>query len=293
MDIKQLQYFVTVVNEGSITAAAKKLHMSQPPLSSQMKALETELGVTLFVRGSRKVSVTDAGQLLYERANMIIELAGVTERELGSMGSHLDGTLRIGTISSSGIVLEHYIKPFKDQHPAMRYEVYEGNTFQLIEMLKTGVIELALVRTPFASEGFECIYLPPEEMVAVGESRYFEGMNKDDLRLQDLADSPIIFYRRFEALLTEHFQQKQLNPSILCANDDARTTILWANAGLGIGIVPETIADLMKKEGIEKCRLSDEGLRTRITLIRRKDRYQSFAAKRFEQLFREKTGGKD
>ena len=74
MDIRKLQYFTAIVDEGSITGAAKRLHMSQPPLSTQMKLLEEELGVILFDRGSRNIQLTDAGKLLYNRAHAILEL---------------------------------------------------------------------------------------------------------------------------------------------------------------------------------------------------------------------------
>lgn len=82
MDLKQLQSFVTIAQEGSISAAAKKLHISQPPLSQQLKALERELGVVLLERGPRHVQLTDAGQLLYERALGMLELARVAALSL-------------------------------------------------------------------------------------------------------------------------------------------------------------------------------------------------------------------
>ena len=90
MDIRQLQYFVRIADEGSITGAARSLHMSQPPLSMQMKLLEEELGVTLFDRGSRTIRLTDAGKLLYNRAQGILELSGATVRELKDFGNGLE-----------------------------------------------------------------------------------------------------------------------------------------------------------------------------------------------------------
>ena len=80
MDLKRLYYFVTVVNEGNISHAAKKLHMSQPPLSTQMRLLEKELSCTLFERGSRQIRLTEAGKLLYERALTMLELSNQTKK---------------------------------------------------------------------------------------------------------------------------------------------------------------------------------------------------------------------
>lgn len=103
MNIKQLQYFVTIVENGTITAAAKKLGISQPPLSAQMKLLEEELGVTLMERGGRQIRLTDAGRILYRRAVSIVELTDTTLKELTDFRTGISGVLRLGTVSSCGI----------------------------------------------------------------------------------------------------------------------------------------------------------------------------------------------
>lgn len=86
MDIKKLKYFVTIVEEGNISAAAKKLHISQPPLSSQIKLLEEELNLKLMERGPRNITLTRAGKLLYKRAKNIIDLANTTKKGITRFG---------------------------------------------------------------------------------------------------------------------------------------------------------------------------------------------------------------
>ena len=116
MNIKQLQYFVTIVENGTITAAAKKLGISQPPLSAQMKLLEEELGVTLMERGARQVRLTDAGRILYRRAVSIVELTDTTLKELTDFRSGISGVLRLGTVSSCGIgLLKSKMAAFRDK----------------------------------------------------------------------------------------------------------------------------------------------------------------------------------
>ena len=100
MDLKQLLYFVTVVNEGNITAAARKLHIAQPALSNHIKNLEDDLDMKLFYRGPRKITLTDAGEILYTKANNILELKHSIRRELEDSRSGFKGTLKIGTISA-------------------------------------------------------------------------------------------------------------------------------------------------------------------------------------------------
>ncbi|MDD6032428.1 MAG: LysR family transcriptional regulator, partial [Oscillospiraceae bacterium] len=95
MDLKQLSYFVTVVQEGSISAAARRLYLSQPPLSAQMKALEEEFGCVLFERGARKIQLTQAGRLLYDRATALLEMSEMTRREMLDYQRGSEGTLRL------------------------------------------------------------------------------------------------------------------------------------------------------------------------------------------------------
>ena len=117
MNIKQLQYFIAVVREGSFSAAAKSLGISQPPLSSQIKLLEEELAVELLERGCRPVRPTQAGELLYLRACTLTDLASATIAELrGSSGGK--ETLRLGAVtSSSPALLENRLPRFAAAHP--------------------------------------------------------------------------------------------------------------------------------------------------------------------------------
>ena len=102
MDIRSLQYFITVAEELNITKAAEKLHMSQPPLSAQIKGLEAELGTQLFIRGNRRLKLTECGQLLYRRAKEIISLTDKTKSEIHSMGEGVRGTISIGLVEEIG-----------------------------------------------------------------------------------------------------------------------------------------------------------------------------------------------
>ena len=100
MDLKQLRYFMAIVEERQITAAARRLHMAQPPLSNQMKMLEDEIGLKLFQRGPHHIELTEAGELLAARAAQLLDMAAMTKRELKDFRQGLCGTLAIGTVSS-------------------------------------------------------------------------------------------------------------------------------------------------------------------------------------------------
>lgn len=334
MDFRKLEYFVTVADEGSITAAAGRLHMSQPPLSTQLKLLEEELGVRLFERGSRSIRLTDAGKMLYQRARGILDMAADAEREVKDFGDGLQGSLRLGVISSAGSGRFYAnIRSFKARYPRVLFEIREGNTYALLELLRQGQIEAALLRTPFVTEGMKCRYLEREAMMAVGAREYFDGIllpgqaaeagraeavRQEDreeigrregqeeaerqegwegaggglaegraIALKELAGRPLIVYRRWEGIIAGEFHSIGEEPFILCRNDDARTTAAWADAGLGIGILPKPAVDNTSwQPGICRAVIGEEKLYTRMALVTREGKYVSSAARRFVEEFR-------
>ena len=286
MDIKQLTYFITIAEEGTITQAANKLHMAQPPLSTQLKLLEDELGVKLVERGARKINLTDAGKILYKRAKHILEITTSTEKEIEEFRKGIQGTLRLGTISSSGaVLLSKRIIDFNKKYPNIKFEIHEGNTYELIEKLNSGIIEVGIVRTPFNSKNFQCLFLEDEPMVAVMSENYKFETTREEILLEDLKDIPLIIYRRFEKILLGEFQNLGIEPDVFCINDDARTTILWARAGLAIGIVPKSAINFGLMDNIKYKEINNNTLRTQISAIWIKERYLSIAAKKFLEFF--------
>ncbi|HEX9025790.1 MAG TPA: LysR family transcriptional regulator [Clostridium sp.] len=286
MDIKQLTYFIAIVEEGTITSAANKLHMAQPPLSTQLKLLEDELGTKLLERGARKVSLTDVGKILYKRAKHILEITEAAVTEIEEFGKGVQGTLRLGTISSSGAaLLSSRVIEFNKKYPNIKFEIHEGNTYEVLEMINSGVIEVGIVRTPFNSQNLECLFLDSEPMIAVMNEEYDFKNENDKIILDDLKDMPLIMYRRFEKILLSEFHKLDFTPNIFCINDDVRTTMLWARAGLGIGIVPKAAVNVNLMNDVKYKIIDQDNLRTQIAAIWIKKRYLSISAKRFLEFF--------
>ena len=288
MDIRQLLYFTTIAEEGSISAAAKKLHLSQPPLSYQMKLLEEELPLPLIERSARGIALTEAGRVLYKRAQGILELSELTRKEMLAMASGFTGTLHIGTVSSSGASLLGWrIPAFHQKHPQIGFAIHEGNTFELMEMLESGLIELAIVRTPFHNDQLNCLYLSPEPMIAAGAASFFPaGMpSGQPISLELLGHAPVILYRRFEKILLSLCEQKGITPQVFCIADDARTTLMWAEAGLGVAVVPQSAYRIMPHHNMVYGELSEEDLHTRIAAVCKKGCSLSWAAQQFLEIF--------
>lgn len=288
MDIRQLLYFTTIAEEGSINAAAKKLHLSQPPLSYQMKLLEEELHLPLIERSARGIALTEAGRVLYKRAQGILELSELTRKEMLAMASGFTGTLHIGTVSSSGASLLGWrIPAFHQKYPQIGFAIHEGNTFELMEMLESGLIELAIVRTPFHNDQLNCLYLSPEPMIAAGAASFFPaGMpSGQPISLELLGHAPVILYRRFEKILLSLCEQKGITPQVFCIADDARTTLMWAEAGLGVAVVPQSAYRIMPHHNMVYGELSEEDLHTRIAAVCKKGCSLSWAAQQFLEIF--------
>ncbi len=288
MDLKQLEYFLAIAEEGQITAAAKKLHMAQPPLSQQLKLLEAELGVKLVERGPRHLQLTEAGEILRNKAWQILELTGSTIREINDYNQGLHGTLVIGAVSSSGaMLLNERIIRFHRQYPGVRFEIHEGNTFHVVDLLNRGIIEVGIVRTPFNATPFECRYTQTEPMLAVMTAEYDDNPSQTRITIAELRNKPLIIYRRFEQLLATICIDQGFEPDFFCKNDDARTTLWWANAGLGIGIVPQSALAFISHTKLLCKEIACDALRTRIAAIWVKERYLSTRAAKFLDYFGE------
>ncbi len=282
MDLKQLSYFTAVVEEGTISAAVRRLHLTQPPLSAQMKLLEEEAGCVLFERGSRKIRLTAAGQMLYGRAQKMLELADITTRELRDYREGTGGVLRLGVVSSIGSsFLTGAVHSFCTEHPQVNFELTEGNTYQLLEGLSSGLVELAIVRTPFSEKGLVSLSLLDEPLLAAGHEKYFSG--KDTLSLADLKDTPLILYRRWEPILSESFRNAGFLPRIFCKNDDARASAAWADAGLGVAILPASASCYFHHPDSQILPVEDLKLRSGICLAHSEGAYISAAARAFMQ----------
>ena len=167
MDLRALHYFVVVAEERNITRAAERLNMSQPPLSAQLKSLEDELGVQLFIRGKRHLTITDAGTHLYRRARQILELTNQTEQEMRSLEG-LSGNLNISLVEGRApFFLARWIAGFRSEFPQVAVHLWNGSTDEVMERLQRGLADLAMVAAPYNAEQLDGIPVGREPWVAM------------------------------------------------------------------------------------------------------------------------------
>ncbi|AVK62755.1 LysR family transcriptional regulator [Lactobacillus sp. CBA3606] len=267
MNLKQLRYFLAVAEEGQMTAAAKRLHVAQPPLSYQIKQLELELGVVLFKRLPQGVTVTAAGQLLVGYAQQLTQLSATAENKVRALAQGITGTLNLGTVSSSaGVMPNQALLQWLKQHPDVQLDLTEGNTYELLDDLHKRLLDVAILRTPFNQQHLVCRYFPAERMVAVLPRRYSQFAQRRQLRLSDLEQLPLIKYRRFNELFHMAFLEQAFEPSYVMTCDDARTAMHWAEQQIGVALVPRTLAETYDGGQVMIRSLADRRFDTQLVL---------------------------
>ena len=167
MELRMLEYFLAVAREQNITAAAESLHISQPALSTQLKAMETELGKQLLIRGvkgSRKVLLTEEGMILRKRAEEILSLVRRTEEEITGPGETIAGNVYIGTGETEVMrLLAHAATNVQRQHPDIRYNILSGNAEYVFECLDKGLIDFGLVFKKVDLQKYEAFPMPVKD----------------------------------------------------------------------------------------------------------------------------------
>lgn len=269
MDLRQLRYFKAIIEEGTITGAARKLHIYQPPLSSQMHLLEKELGSTLFERGARQIVPTEAGSRLYRYALEMLELESAAREEISNLKTGHQGILHLGMVSSGGHEkLYGLLREFKSRYPHIQVKVHEGNSYELLEQLRKGKLDVSLLRSPFSLYGLDLVPLEKTSMAVGLSGKAFPSFQPGSFLLKDLTGLPLILYRRWEKIIMEECEKEKFQPDVYCVADDARTCREWAEAGLGAALVPLTV--LEKSGELMVGKLQEEALQSELYLARRK-----------------------
>lgn len=300
MDIQTLKYFLCIADCQGITAAARKLNMTQPPLSNQLKALERELGFPLFVREKKKFILTAEGQILYQYAkNLSSEFDEMTEI-FENMRHGITGTLNIGCISTPGVlILPDLIKKFRSKYRGVQMQLFQKDSYSLLEMLDSGQIDLAIMKAPKNLEDYQYLYtdslLSPwneHSMFVVALPHYFQGIPEDDsVALKDIVHLPLILHDFQKAPFLELCRRQGYEPNILGTNANVLASLLWCQEDLGAAILSNVgyrvIRHINPASALTAKQLKEyAGPLVHDVLIWRKDQQTSSIALKFIQEIR-------
>ncbi len=245
MELRTLHYFTVVARELNITRAAEKLNMSQPPLSNQIKALEEELGVQLFIRGKRHLELTEEGALLLRRAVQMQELADKTRQELASLREGMTGTIYLSMVEGRAPFLAaQWIAGFREEFPLVRYNLWNGSSDDVLDRLRKGLADLAVIAAPYDTEHLEgfpvgrepwAAMLHPDHPLAKGSG--------DTISLSSLVGEPLIVPSRKSRIesIRRWFGEIGAEPRILCEMSNYMDAAALSSQGVGVSIFPQTV----------------------------------------------------
>ena len=194
MEIRVLRYFLAVAQEGSVTRAARALHLTQPTLSRQIRELEEELGQTLFSRGGRELSLTREGLLLRQRAEEIVGLAEITEKEFRSLGEKtVSGDLSIGCGESKALsFVTDALKVLQDEHPLIIPHFFSGNGEIVMDRLDKGLLDFAVLMGAENTERYSSLPLPNHDTWGLLMDKDDPMAQKKAITAEDLLGIPLI-----------------------------------------------------------------------------------------------------
>lgn len=242
MEIRVLRYFLTVVREEGINRAAEVLHITQPTLSRQLSQLEDEIGVKLFHRGARKISLTNEGILLRRRAEEILSLVDRTEQELIEQDELVEGRIVIGGGELAAMQeLPEMIGSFREKYPLVTFDIFTGNADLVKEQMEKGLIDIGVLLEPIDMEKFDFIRLKDKERWAVLMRPDDPLAEKESVSAKDLENAPLILPRRTNVQnevvnwLGDSFQESQ----VLFTSNLSTNSALMVQKGLAYSLVIE------------------------------------------------------
>ena len=245
MDIRVLRYFLTVAREESFSHAAEKLFLSQPTLSRQIKDMEEELGVALFIRTNRNVILTKEGLRLRKRAQEIVELMDKTQEEFMNLEEEISGDVYIG--GGETHLMREIAKialSLQEEHPDIRYHLHSGNAEDVGDRLSSGLIDFGVFVGHADLERYESLPMPAHDVWGVFMRRDDPLAERRSITAEDLVDRPLIFSRQANREMQDWFRQDIESLDVVATYNLLYNASLLARRGIGYVVSLQGIVDI-------------------------------------------------
>lgn len=253
MEIRVLRYFLTVVREEGITRAAEVLHITQPTLSRQLFQLEEEIGVKLFHRGTRKITLTNEGLLLRRRAEEILSLVDKTEKELTWQEELVEGKIVIGCGELAAVqILPVLFESFSQKYPLVCYDLFTATADLVKEQMEKGLVDIGILLEPIDIEKFDFIRLDKKERWVVLMRPDDPLCEKETISAGDLEGSPVVLPRRLNVQneLANWFGDSFQKLHVLFTSNLSTNGALMVRKGLAYSIAIEGAVPFWDKNEI-------------------------------------------
>lgn len=295
MNFKQLEYFAAVAEAGSISGAARELHVAQPPISRQLALLEGELGVTLFVRTNKGVALTEAGRCLHQHSRQMFQSLRSMADSVRDVDAGTQGQLKLGIIYSDVQIATSLLKEYHRMFPQVELYVRMGAPSDLLEDLGRGELHVLFLRSQSErSWGMKERILgeDPLELVMCPETDPSPG--KEAVPIQALRDVPMCLLRSddlwgYSRDLLEECRRAGFAPNVVCHCYDTPMELQMVQAGFGVGFLPKSIVEAHPGSPVYTKPVLELAARSYPILVWEDDPYQSGCVKRFLELAEQKN----
>ncbi|MFZ4833788.1 LysR substrate-binding domain-containing protein [Rouxiella sp. Mn2063] len=274
IELRHLRYFIAVADELHFGRAAERLHISQPPLSQQIQALENHIGAVLFQRNNRNVSLTQAGEVFLKEAKQIIARVEEASNTASRIHRGEEGTVTLGVTSSAPFLrrVSHTLQRFRMLYPKINVRIEELNSQLQVEPLLEGKLDVGIMRKSVLPDVLQHHLLLSESLVAVvPEAHPLATLPEGTLRLTDLASQPFVFFSQevgtslYDAIL-KRLAQSGVTPFITQEVGQASTIIGLVSAGLGVSILPASFKRI-QVDGVRYLHFAETDINTDAWLV--------------------------
>ena len=287
MTIRQLEYFCAVAEEGSVSAAARRLHVAQPPLSRQIALLEQELGATLFQRGNKGMQLTEAGERLYQQGRQYIADMGQLAEQVRSLGTGVKGMVRVGLLYSTVPYALPYLRAYRAAYPQVELYIHLGAPQDLIADLNRGNLNALFLRAGVQETlGLSGRILGQDALKLIVTAQTDPAPELDVVPIERLRGVPMCLLSSddlwgYNEPLVKECQRCDFSPNIVCQCYDTPMVMQLVQSGFGVSFLPETIVKTMPRSGIYTKGI--EGLRATLSVVLAWDKnaYRSGSVERF------------
>lgn len=247
MELRVLQYFLAVTREQSISGAAESLYLSQPTLSRQLKELEDELGKQLFIRGSRRITLTEEGMILRKRAEEIMELVKKAEDEITQSDEIIAGDITVGTGETDGLrFLTRAAHSLQADYPLIHLNIISGDSATVLEDLDRGLIDFGIIFGEIDTSKYEYIQIPYKDVWGVMMRRDSPLAKKQEITAEDLIGKPLIISRQafYNSDFEEYFLCGQEKLNIVATYNLLFNGSIMVDEGMGYAICFDKIINV-------------------------------------------------
>ncbi len=290
LDIKQLQYFIEINRFNSFSKAAEHLYVTQPTISKMIKNLEKEFNVSLFDRSKKRVVLTDAGKIILEQAQVILNAFKDLENQLENLSGVKQGHIRIGLPPMVGSsFFPNIIGAFRECYPAISIELMENGSNKIAEDVEDGTLDLGVVVLPINNDIFDSFSFVTEDIKLVVHPSH-ALVKKEKITLKDLKREHFMLLNSDFALrnrIMSACKKEEFQPFIVFESSQWDLLGKMAASKLGVTLLPESICDQLKGD-IVTLPIEHSDMYWKLAVIWRKDSYLSHAANEWLRFAKKK-----